>query len=217
VYHIYREAELETIALRGTDIALHAGSWVSVVGPSGSGKSTLLHVLGGLMTPSAGQIMIDGRDVGRMDEADRAELRRTKIGVMLQRDNLHPLLTVAENVALPLELAGRTDAKRVAELIDRVGLEGRSRNRPHQLSGGEAQRAALAVTVAGRPEVVLADEPTGELDDDTAMSVLALLGSLRDELNVAIMTFTHNPLVADAADRRLEMRDGVLHDEGQET
>jgi len=196
---------------------LHAGSWVSVVGPSGSGKSTLLHVLGGLMTPSAGQIMIDGRDVGRMDEADRAELRRTKIGVMLQRDNLHPLLTVAENVALPLELAGRTDAKRVAELIDRVGLEGRSRNRPHQLSGGEAQRAALAVTVAGRPEVVLADEPTGELDDDTAMSVLALLGSLRDELNVAIMTFTHNPLVADAADRRLEMRDGVLHDEGQET
>ena len=214
LYHIYREAELETIALRGTDIRLHAGSWVSVVGPSGSGKSTLLHVLGGLMTPSAGQVLMDGGDVGRMDEAARAELRRTKIGVMLQRDNLHPLLTVAENVALPLELAGRRDRRRVAELIDRVGLADRSRNRPHQLSGGEAQRAAIAVTLAGRPEVLLADEPTGELDEETAAIVLDLLASLRDDLGVSILTVTHNPIVAAAADRRQVMLDGLLHDEG---
>lgn len=214
LYHIYRDDELETIALRGADIALHAGSWVSVIGPSGSGKSTLLHVLGGLMTPSAGQILIHGGDVGRMDEAERAELRRTRIGVMLQRDNLHPLLTVAENVSLPLELAGRPDRRRVKELIERVGLGERSRNRPHQLSGGEAQRASIAVTLAGRPEVLLADEPTGELDEETAASLLSLLISLRDDMDMAIMTVTHNPLVAAAADRRLEMRDGLLRDEG---
>ena len=214
LYHIYREAELETIALRGADIALQAGSWVSVVGPSGSGKSTLLHVLGGLMTPSAGQVLMDGGDIGRMDEAERAGLRRTKIGVMLQRDNLHPLLTVAENISLPLELAGRSDRKRVAELVERVGLTERSRNRPHQLSGGEAQRASIAVTLAGGPEVLLADEPTGELDETTAATVLELLSSLRDEMNMAILTVTHNPMVAAAANRRLVMRDGLLNDEG---
>ncbi len=217
LYHIYRESDLETIALRGTDICLRAGSWVSVVGPSGSGKSTLLQVLGGLMTPSAGQVLMDGADIGRMDETGRSELRRTKIGVMLQRDNLHPLLTVAENVALPLELAGRADRRRAADLIDRVGLSGRSRSRPDQLSGGEAQRAALAVTLAGNPAVVLADEPTGELDERTAAGVLELFGQLRAEFGVAILTVTHNPLVAAAADRRLEMRDGLLHDEGTPT
>jgi putative ABC transport system ATP-binding protein len=214
LYHIYRDAELETIALRGADISLHAGVWVSVMGPSGSGKSTLLHVLGGLMTPSAGQVLMDGSDVGRMDEADRAELRRTKIGVMLQRDNLHPLLTVAENVALPLELGGRRDPRRVAELIGRVGLADRAKNRPHQLSGGEAQRAAIAVTLVGKPEVLLADEPTGELDEATAAGLLDLLSSLRDENRMAILTVTHNPAVAAAADHRLVMRDGLLHDEG---
>lgn len=214
LYHIYREAELETIALRGADITLHAGEWVSVVGPSGSGKSTLLNVLGGLMTPSAGQVLMDGRDIGRIDEAGRAELRRTKIGVMLQRDNLHPSLSVVENVSLPLELAGHSDRKRVSELVDRVGLTPRARNRPHQLSGGEAQRAAIAVALAGQPEVLLADEPTGELDETTAEAVLELLRSLRDDLDMAILTVTHNPMVAAAADRRLVMRDGLLNDEG---
>ena len=214
LYHIYRDAELETIALRGADIELKAGVWVSVMGPSGSGKSTLLHVLGGLMTPSAGQVLMDGGDVGRMDEAARAGLRRTKIGVLLQRDNLHPLLSVTENVSLPLELAGRADRRRVAELMGRVGLADRAKSRPHQLSGGEAQRAAIAVTLAGRPEVLLADEPTGELDEDTARGILDLLTGLRDEEQMAILTVTHNPLVAAAADRRLLMRDGLLHDEG---
>jgi putative ABC transport system ATP-binding protein len=200
--------------LRGADIELKAGAWVSVMGPSGSGKSTLLHVLGGLMTPSAGQVLMDGGDVGRMDEAARAGLRRTKIGVLLQRDNLHPLLSVAENVSLPLELSGGPDRRRVAELIGRVGLADRAKSRPHQLSGGEAQRAAIAVTLAGRPEVLLADEPTGELDEDTARGILDLLTGLRDEEQMAILTVTHNPMVAAAADRRLVMRDGLLHDEG---
>lgn len=214
LYHIYRDAELETIALRGADISLQAGAWVSVTGPSGSGKSTLLHVLGGLMSPSAGQVLMDGRDVGRMDEAARAELRRTRVGVMLQRDNLHPLLTVAENVALPMALGRRPDRKRVVDLLARVGLADRTHNRPHQLSGGEAQRAAVAVALAGGPQVLLADEPTGELDEATADTVLALFASLRDELGLAILTVTHNPLVAAAADRRLVMRDGLLGSDG---
>jgi ABC-type lipoprotein export system ATPase subunit len=214
LYHIYREAELETIALRGVDITLEEGSWTSVRGPSGSGKSTLLNLLGGLLTPSAGQILMDGTDVGRMDETARAELRRTKVGVMLQRDNLHPLLRVAENVALPLELAGRPGGRRrAAELLERVGLSDRAGRRPHELSGGEAQRAALAVTLAGGPEVLLADEPTGELDEATTEVVLELISSLRDETGMAVLTVTHNPMVAAAADRRMVMRDGLLLDE----
>ncbi|MHB8669184.1 MAG: ABC transporter ATP-binding protein [Acidimicrobiales bacterium] len=213
LYHIYREAELETIALRGTDVTLHAGSWASVTGPSGSGKSTLLNVLAGLMTPSAGQVLMDGRDIGRLDEAERAELRRTKLGVIMQRDNLHPLLSVVENVALPIELAGERARQRPAELIERVGLGKRSRNRPHQLSGGEAQRAAIAVALAGRPSILLADELTGELDEDTTQEILDLLAELCNESGLAILTVTHNPQVAARSQHRLVMSDGTLTEE----
>ncbi|GAC1365328.1 MAG: ABC transporter ATP-binding protein [Actinomycetota bacterium] len=213
LYHIYSEADLETIALRGTDITLHTGSWVSVAGPSGSGKSTLLNVLGGLMTPSAGQVLMDGRDIGRLDEAERARLRRSKLGVIMQRDNLHPLLSVAENVALPIELSGDRPRQRPAELIERVGLTARAGNRPHQLSGGEAQRAAIAVALAGHPAVLLADELTGELDEVTTEEILDLLAELRDQTSLAILTVTHNPKVAARADRRLVMGDGVLNEE----
>lgn len=213
LYHIYREAELETIALRGADVVLHAGSWVSVAGPSGSGKSTLLHLLAGLMTPSAGQVLMAGRDIGRMDESERAQLRRTKLGVIMQRDNLHPLLSVIENVALPIELSGGRSRRRAAELLERVGLAHRSRHRPHQLSGGEAQRAAIAVALAGGPEILLADELTGELDEESTEEILALLIELRDGLGLGVLTVTHNPAVAGRADRRLVMRDGVVDEE----
>ena len=121
LYHIYRSEQLETIAVRGTDITVAAGQWVSVVGPSGSGKSTLLNILGGLVTPSAGEVLLDGEDIGRLDEPSRAKLRRTKLGVMLQRDNLHPLLTVRENVALPLQLSGSPFAERTRELVQLRG------------------------------------------------------------------------------------------------
>jgi len=216
LYHIYREANLETVALRGAELSLAAGEWVAVMGPSGSGKSTLLNVLAGLLEPSGGQVMVAGADITRQSEAERAELRRSRIGVVMQRDNLHPLLTVAENVALPLRMAGsarRSAHDRVAELLQRVGLTQRTRNRPHQLSGGEAQRAAIAVAVATRPSVLIADEPTGELDEDTAAEVLDLLGELRTVDGTAIVTVTHNLAVARCADRRLAMRDGVLRDE----
>ena len=217
LYHIYREAGLETVALRGAELSVGVGEWVSVKGPSGSGKSTLLNVLAGLLEPSGGQVIVDGRDITRQSEAERAELRRTRIGVVMQRDNLHPLLTVAENVALPLDLAGvgrRARRARVGELLERVGLSGRARNRPHQLSGGEAQRAAIAVAAGGHPLVLIADEPTGELDEATAGEVLELLRELHAVDGTAIVTVTHNDAVAACADRRLGMRDGVLRHEG---
>lgn len=213
LYHIYRSEQLETIALRGANIAIDAGQWVSVVGPSGSGKSTLLNVLGGLMTPSAGEVLLDGEDIGRLDEAARAHLRRTKLGVMLQRDNLHPLLTVRENVALPMQLAGSLSSERASRLIEQVGLADRARHRPHQLSGGEAQRASIAVALSGQPRLLLADEPTGELDDATAEEILDLLDEIRRREGLALITVTHNPAVAARAEIRLAMADGLLEEE----
>jgi len=210
LYHIYRDHQVETVALRGTDITIPAGSWVSVVGPSGSGKSTLLSVLSGLVTPSAGMVLLAGEDIGRLDEDRRAQLRRGALGVMLQRDNLHPLLTVRENVALPLELAGKPAGSAVEELIARVGLADQARRRPHQLSGGQAQRAAVAVALATQPRVLLADEPTGELDEATSEEILDLLDELRRTTGIAIVTVTHNPSVSARATIALQMTDGLL-------
>ena len=215
LYHIYRETEVETVALRGADLALERGTWTSVMGPSGSGKSTLLHVMGGLIEPSGGAVMIDGQDLTRLPAPARAERRRSRIGIVLQRDNLHPLLDVAENVALPLRIDGRPVGEvreRVAELVALVGLADRRRHRAGELSGGEAQRAAVAVGLAPRPQVLLADEPTGELDEATAAGLLDLLASARDD-GTAILTVTHNEQVAARADRRLVMRDGLAIDE----
>jgi ABC-type lipoprotein export system ATPase subunit len=216
LYHIYREAEVETVALRGAELALAAGSWTSVVGPSGSGKSTLLHVLAGLLEPSGGSVRLDGEDLTRLPPPERARRRRRDIGVVLQRDNLHPLLDVEGNVALPLRLDGRPPREvraRVDGLLEEVGLLDRRRHRPAQLSGGEAQRAAVAVALAPRPRVVLADEPTGELDDASATGVLELLEAHRGQEGSAILTVTHNPRVAERADRRLVMRDGLVVDD----
>jgi putative ABC transport system ATP-binding protein len=216
LYHIYREAEVETVALRGAELALAAGSWTSVVGPSGSGKSTLLHVLAGLLEPSGGSVRLDGEDLTRLSPPERARRRRRDIGVVLQRDNLHPLLDVEGNVALPLRLDGRPPREvraRVAGLLEEVGLLDRRHHRPAQLSGGEAQRAAVAVALAPLPRVLLADEPTGELDDASAAGVLELLETHRGQEGSAILTVTHNPRVAERADRRLVMRDGLVVDD----
>jgi ABC-type lipoprotein export system ATPase subunit len=216
LYHIYREAEVETVALRGAQLTLGAGSWTSVVGPSGSGKSTLLHVLAGLLEPSGGSVRLDGEDLTRLAAPERARRRRRDIGVVLQRDNLHPLLDVEGNVALPLRLDGRPPREvraRVEGLLQEVGLLDRRRHRPAQLSGGEAQRAAVAVALAPLPRVLLADEPTGELDEASAAGVLELLEAHRGREGSAILTVTHNARVAERADRRLVMRDGLVVDD----
>ena len=214
LYQIYREAEVETVALRGADLVLESGSWTSLMGPSGSGKSTLIHVLAGLLEPSGGSVMIDGQDITRLPPPERARMRRRNVGLVLQRDNLHPLLEVAGNVALPLRLDERPAAEvraRVGELLEQTGLADRRRHRVGQLSGGEAQRVAIAVAVATRPRVLLTDEPTGELDEATAAGVLDLLDELRAE-GTAVLTVTHNTQVAERADRRLTMRDGEVVD-----
>jgi ABC-type lipoprotein export system ATPase subunit len=215
LYHIYREREVETVALRGAELILQPASWTSVMGPSGSGKSTLLHVLAGLLAPTAGSVVIDGEDITRLPASARARRRRNRIGVVLQRDNLHPLLDVASNVALPLRLDGQSRRRiraRVTELLAEVGLADRRHRRSGQLSGGEAQRVAVAIALAPRPRVLLADEPTGELDEKTTATVLDLLDEVRAREGAAILTVTHNPQVAERADRRLTMRDGVISD-----
>ena len=215
LYHIYRERDVETVALRGADITIEAASWISVMGPSGSGKSTLVHVLGGLLEPSGGSVLIDGEDITRLPAGERAVRRRRHIGVVLQRDNLHPLLDVAGNVGLVLRLDGWPTGQvraRVRELLAAVGLNDRSRQSSRQLSGGEAQRVAIAAALARRPAVLLADELTGELDEATATTVLDVLEALRSQEGTAILTVTHNPLVAQRADRQLVMRDGVVVD-----
>ena len=209
LYHVYREPEFETVALRGAALTLERGRWIAVSGPSGSGKSTLLNVLCGLLEPTGGKVMVDGRDVTRLDEAGRSEFRRTSLGVVMQRDNLHPALTALENVALPLRLNGvphREARRRAAEALERVGLAARARHRPKQLSGGEAQRVALVPD----PKILVADEPTGELDTVTTKAILDILDAVRSS-GTAVLTVTHNHLVADQADRCLIMRDGEIH------
>ncbi|MDP9343411.1 MAG: ABC transporter ATP-binding protein [Actinomycetota bacterium] len=215
LYHIYRETEVETVALRDAGLVLERASWTSVMGPSGSGKSTLVHVLAGLIEPNGGSVMVDMQDITRLSPPDRARWRRRSVGVVLQRDNLHPLLDAGDNVALPLRLEGRPRRAvraRVDELLERVGLSERRRHTLAQLSGGEAQRAAIAVALAPEPKILLADEPTGELDEETASAVLDLLAELRNREGATLLTVTHNPQVAERADRRLTMRDGQVFD-----
>ena len=215
LYHIYREAEVETVALRGAGLTLDRSSWTCIMGPSGSGKSTLVYVLAGLLEPSGGSVEVDHLDLTRLTPPERARWRRRHVGVVLQRDNLHPLLDLADNVALPLRLEKRPPAairERVDQLLEAVGLTGRRRHRVGQLSGGETQRAAIAVALAPQPQVLLADEPTGELDEETASGVLDLLSSMRSREGASILTVTHNPLVAERADRQLVMQDGEIFD-----
>ncbi|MEP6637883.1 MAG: ABC transporter ATP-binding protein [Chloroflexota bacterium] len=213
LYHIYREGQVRTVALRGAGLVLEAASWTSLMGPSGSGKSTLLHVLAGLLEPTAGSVTVDGEDVTRLPRSARDGWRRRSVGVILQRDNLHPHLDVGDNVALPMRLHGRAADEvraRVDELLQQVGLADRHRQPVGQLSGGEAQRAAIAVALANRPRVLLADEPTGELDEATAAGVLDLLDALRANEGAAVLTVTHNAQVSFRASRTLRMDDGLV-------
>jgi len=209
---VYHADGVETPALRGVDLAVDAGEFVSIMGPSGCGKSTLLYLLGLLATPTEGTVRIDGRDVGILSDGERTRLRRRHIGYIFQRFNLLATLSAEENVALPLRLRGDRSGGAPREMLGAVGLEKKRRRRPNQLSVGEQQRVAIARALVTRPTVLLADEPTGNLDSEASDRVMDLVGRLHRDTGQAIVLITHNRQVADRADRLIRMHDGRFVD-----
>ena len=209
----YRTGASVVHALRGVDLEVARGELMAVRGRSGSGKTTLLSILGGLDRPTSGDVVLDGASLGEMDGDGLVELRRRRIGFIFQAFGLLSILTAAENVEVPLRLI-RTDPRerddRVAVLLELVGLADRARHRPHELSGGEQQRVAIARALANRPDVLLADEPTGQLDSATGRTIMNLLRSVVRSEGVTAIIATHDPLMIDLADRVVELRDGRL-------
>jgi putative ABC transport system ATP-binding protein len=210
---IYKVADLEVVALQGLDLAVDAGELIAIVGASGSGKSTLQNILGGLDTPTAGKANVAGFDLASLDTRWRTIYRREIVGFVWQQTsrNLVPYLGAGENVELPLVLGGMggRDRRHVAqELLALVGMSERAEHRPHQLSGGEQQRVALAIALANRPKVLLADEPTGELDTESADELFAALREINKALGVTVIVLTHDPLVSAQVNRTIAIRDG---------
>lgn len=201
-------------ALRGVNMQVHAGEMVGIVGPSGSGKSTLLGLIGGLDTPTRGTIEIDGVDISRLSEDQLTEVRNEKIGFIFQFFNLIPTLTALENVALPIQFATKPrfkPEKRAKELLSALGLGDRLRHRPTELSGGQQQRVAIARALANNPPLLLADEPTGNLDTESGQLVMDALEQIRHEVGTTVVIVTHDPQLAERADRVLTLIDGVIH------
>ena len=208
----YRYGDRMVEALSGVDLEVDAGEFVAVVGPSGCGKSTLLNLLAGVDAPDAGSVRLLGRDLAGLGERERSRLRLAEVGFVFQRFHLLAVLTAAENVELPMAEAGvgrRERRERVRELLDYVGLADRAGHRPPHLSGGEQQRVAIARALANRPRVLLADEPTGELDRATGRAILKLLERVRED-GAAVVAVTHDDAVAERAGRIVSMRDGKV-------
>jgi putative ABC transport system ATP-binding protein len=206
------DARLRVVALRGVDVRVEVGEFLAVMGPSGCGKSTLLHVLGGIEPPTAGQVLLDGRDLGSLTDTERSITRRRRIGFVFQRMNLLPTLSAIENVALPLRIdgLGRAAARaRALEALERVDMTHRTGQFPHELSGGEQQRVGIARALVIRPAVVLADEPTGALDSTNGQSILDLLRECANQGQTVVMV-THDAALARQADRLITMRDGQI-------
>ena len=201
--------------LRGIDLQVAAGEKLGIIGPSGSGKTTLLMVLAGLEPPSKGHVSVAGHDYGAMDEDALARFRRHHVGIVFQSFHLVPTMTARENVALPLELAGEKNAAaRAAELLNEVGLGARLSHYPMQLSGGEQQRVALARALAANPQVLFADEPTGNLDQSTGEQIMGLILSLAEVRGTTLVLITHDRDLAQRCDRVVTMRDGCISDNG---
>ncbi|MGG5821148.1 ABC transporter ATP-binding protein [Falsiroseomonas sp. HW251] len=197
--------------LRGVDLSVAAGEAVGIVGPSGSGKTSLLMLLAGLEKPTGGRLVVAGQDLGAMDEDRLARFRRDNIGIVFQAFHLVPTMTALENVAVPLEFAGRRDAfDRAAAALREVGLGHRLEHYPGQLSGGEQQRVALARAVVAEPRVILADEPTGNLDRATGAAVMDLLFGLRTRMGTTLLLITHDPLLAERCGRQVKIEDGRI-------
>jgi putative ABC transport system ATP-binding protein len=206
---IYRLGKVEVPALRGVDLTVQEGEFVAIVGPSGCGKSTLLHVLGGLTSPTSGLVLVDGNDFQKMRDADRTRFRRHKIGFVFQRFNLLPTLTACENIALAQHIQGNGfNPHRFEAVVQMLGIKEKLAHRPYALSGGEQQRVAIARAVICEPKILLADEPTGNLDSENSQIVLDMMRALNRNFRQTILIITHNPEAASVADRIVRMRDG---------
>jgi putative ABC transport system ATP-binding protein len=213
----YRSGKLEVPALRNVNFAIAPGEFVAIVGPSGSGKSTLFYILGGLTNATTGSVLIDGTDFAKLTDAERTRMRRAKIGFIFQRFNLLPTLSAMGNIEIAHDIATlgaptkqALDKPLLDHLTDMLGIQGRLDHRPNELSGGEQQRVAIARALINRPAIVLADEPTGNLDTKNSDAVLKMLRSSSRELNQTVLMITHNPEAAQIADRILHMRDGEI-------
>jgi putative ABC transport system ATP-binding protein len=209
---IYHVGDLDVQALRGVDLEIAAGEFVAIVGPSGSGKSTLFHILGGLTPPTSGTVHIAGHDLLKMTEAARTELRKTTVGFVFQKYNLLPTLTARENIEIARDIAGKngTIDPQFEDALKLLGIAARLQHRPRALSGGEQQRVAIARAIVNHPAILLADEPTGNLDTENSNIVLGLLRELNHRLGQTILMITHNPEAAAFADRIVTMRDGHI-------
>ena len=209
----FRSGDVDVHALRGVDLSVARGEFLAIVGPSGSGKSTLFNILGGLTPPTSGTVVIDGQDLMRLSDGGRTNLRKKTVGFVFQKDNLLPTLTVGDNIEIARDIAGVKGPmdQQFRDVLDTLGIANKLDRKPRQLSGGEQQRVAIARSVVNHPAILLADEPTGNLDTENSTAVLDLLRSLNKKIGQTILMITHNPEAAAFADRIVHMRDGHLH------
>ena len=210
---VFRLGSVDVPALRGVSMEVQAGEFVALLGPSGSGKSTLFHIVGGMLAPTSGTVEIDGQDLAHMSDAERTELRKTKVGFVFQRFNLLATLNAEENIRIAQHIAGVTDQgdAHFNEVVRILGIGHRMRHKPNALSGGEQQRVAIARALVNRPPILLADEPTGNLDSENSLAVLDTLVTLNKDLGQTVMIITHNAEAASyCTDRVLRMRDGRI-------
>ena len=208
---VYGKGESAVNALRGVNLEVEKGEFVAIVGTSGSGKSTLLHMLGGLDRPTEGEVIVDGKNIFELKDEELTIFRRRKIGFVFQAFNLVPVLNVYENIVLPLELDGEEiDKKYIDEIVETLGISGKKESLPNQLSGGQQQRVAIARALASRPAIILADEPTGNLDTKTGQDVLSLLKVSAQKFSQTIVMITHNEEIAQTADRIIRIEDGNI-------
>jgi putative ABC transport system ATP-binding protein len=209
----YHVGKVDVPAVRGISFAVEKGEFVSIVGPSGSGKSTLFYLLGGLTHADSGRIVLDGADFARLSDSERTRMRKTKIGFVFQKYNLLPTLSARDNITIAQDIAGKSAVRNgdyLRTIVDMLGLSKRLQHRPSELSGGEQQRVALARALINRPAIVLADEPTGNLDTKNSEIVLQMLRHSKDELGQTVLMITHNPEAAAYGDRMIRMRDGHI-------
>ena len=210
----YRVGKVDVQALRGVNLAVASGEFLSIMGPSGCGKSTLLHILGGLLKPTSGKVIVDGEDLAAVGDAQRTDIRRRKIGFVFQRFNLFPTLSAEGNLRVAEHIHGNgkqlDNAELRREVLGLLGLEKKLHHKPLELSGGEQQRVALARAIINRPAIILADEPTGNLDSENSEIVLEMLGKLNRQFKQTIVMITHNPEAAVIGARIVEMRDGRI-------